>query len=239
MTISGTQNGQALAESLVVLGVLASVWLGVAWLGRVQDAALQLSHISGQAVFAWAHQGVDGDDLAIQAADDHRALGQRGQTRQGQDLLPDGVGLRFDTLPSHSGRWPGDTVDGAAQARRELQLGDETFGRIQAGARTAGQAQTSGRLWDFDRLSLPLQRHAVILRGAGAASGDAAVQAVLGDSQRLWGRYASVSQAAGQAVDQRMQGVDAAWGRARPQWDWLDAWTGRVPAQHLRAGETP
>ncbi|WP_323017559.1 hypothetical protein [Castellaniella sp.] len=239
MTSMEAQRGQALAESLVVLGALASLWLGVAWLGRVQDAALQLSHASRQAAFAWAHQGITDTDLAAQAVDDSQASGQHGQTRQGSALLPDRVGLRLDASRVRSGRWPGDPVAGAALARQELQLGDETFWRIQASARTAGQGQTSGRLWDFDRLAVSLQRHTAILRGAGAASGDLAAQTVLGGSGQLWGRYVSVSQAAGQAVDRRLQGVDAAWGRTRPQWDWLGAWSASVPARHIRQWGAP
>ncbi|MGB6241133.1 MAG: hypothetical protein WBF69_01495 [Castellaniella sp.] len=233
------QTGQALAEALVVLGALASLWLGVAWLGRVQDAALQLSHVSRQAAFAWAHQGVPDADVTVQALDDGLAAGQRGQDRQGRDLLPHGIALRQEPLPARPGRGPGDPVAGATQARQELRLGDETVRRFQAGARTAGREQVSGSLRDFDQLSLSLQRHTAILRGAGAADGDDAVQAVLGGSEQVWGRYARDSQAAGRVADQRLQGVDAAWGRDRPRWDWLAAWTGRIPARHLQAEGAP
>src|SRR5690606_21491129 len=45
-------KGQAMAEALVVLLALLSVWAGLAWLARYQDMALQTSHASRFAVFS-------------------------------------------------------------------------------------------------------------------------------------------------------------------------------------------
>lgn len=239
MTVNFCQRGQALVEALAALGVLASLCLGIAWLGRTQDAALQLSHASRQAAFAWAHQGDQEAGLSAQAVADGLAPGQRGRTRSGAELLPDGVDVRFDALAAWSGRRPGGSIPGAADVRRELRLGDETLWRIQARARTAGQDQVSGGLRDFDDQALFLQRHVAIMRGSGAAAGDAAVQDTLGDSERVWGRAARASRAAGGDVAARVHGVDAAWVRERPHWDWIGPWTARVPERHLQRWSAP
>ena len=233
------QSGQALAEALVALGALASLCLAIAWLGRTQDAALQLSHASRQAAFAWAHQDLPDADLAAQAAADGLAPGQRGRTRSGADLLSGSIRVRLDALPVLQGRRPGDPVPGAADIRGELRLGDETLWRAGVGARTAGRDRISGGLRDFDDQALFLLRQTVIMRGTGAAADDAAVQGTLGGSGRVWARAGRVSQAVGAGVDRRMQGVDAAWGRERPDWDWLGPWTSQVPARHLQPRSAP
>ncbi|MGB6008081.1 hypothetical protein [Castellaniella sp.] len=239
MTVMIDQGGQALAEALVVLAALAGLCLGIAWLGRTQDAALQLSHASRQAAFAWALQDLPAVDLSSQAKADSLAPGQRGRTRSGAALLPDGMHVRLDALPGWQGRRPGDPVPGAADIRRELELGDETLWRLRAHARTAGQDRTLGDLRDFDDQALFLQRHTAIMRGAGAAADDAAVQGALGGSGQVWGQAWQAAQAAGSDVDRRLQGVDAAWGRERPRWDWLGPWTGRVPERHLQRRSAP
>lgn len=39
-----SQRGQALVEGLVILLVLLVLWVGIAWLGRLQDMGLQAVH---------------------------------------------------------------------------------------------------------------------------------------------------------------------------------------------------
>src|SRR5690606_15066026 len=48
------QGGQALAEGMVVLLVLLSLWVAVARLGRLQEMALTFQHASSHAAFAAA-----------------------------------------------------------------------------------------------------------------------------------------------------------------------------------------
>jgi hypothetical protein len=227
----GRQNGQALAESLVVMGVLASLWLGLAWLGRLQDAALHLAHASRHAAFAWAHQGLG--EIGAAALTD-AGVGPGWQTRRGGALLPEGVSLDLEILPQPLSGLPGDSVPGGGAMRRELRLGDEQIRIVHATARTAGAPGTQGLLWDFDRLAVSLRRHTAILSGPGAAAGDAEVQRILGDSARAWGHAAQPSQSLGRSLATRLGPADAAWGRPQPAWDWLSAWTARVPQRHLR-----
>lgn len=239
MPLHAPQGGQALVETLVVLTVLGSLWLGIAWLGRLQDIGLQLAHASRRAAFAHAHQGL------APAALDHAgdgyldAPGHRWRTRQGRDLLAGAPRLDIESLGAMTGLQAGDPVAGAADLRRELRLGDPTVWRAVARVQTAGGAGTAGALHDFDRLGLSLQRHTAILSGDGAAGNDAEAQSIMAGSPRAWGVAASASRAAGQGVLSRVKGMDAAWGRALPAWDWTDSWTGSVPRPHLQPWRQP
>ncbi|MFV0283939.1 MAG: hypothetical protein ACK5JE_09140 [Castellaniella sp.] len=233
------QAGQALVESLVVLAVLGSLWLGISWLGRLQDVGLQLSHASRRAAFAYAHQRLTPEGL-MPAGDGYLDTpGHRWRTRRGQDLLAGAVRLALESQGAMAGRQPGDPIVGAAALRQELRLGDPRVWRASARVRTSGRASTAGTLRDFDRLGLTLRRHTAILSGGGAAAGDAEAQSILADSRRAWAGAASVSRAAGQAVLNRARGVDAAWGRALPDWDWISPWTGSVPRPHVQAWSQP
>lgn len=233
------QRGQAVAEALAVLLALGSLWVGVLWLGRVQDAALQLSHDSRRAAFAHAHQEMSPAGLAAAwAARPSDGATQR-LDRRGAPLLAAAPPPRVEPLPGAIVRGPGDPYPGASVLRQDLALGDAALWRAEAGAQTRGVAQPTGALWDVDLRALSPRRQTVILRGAGAATGDASVQAVLGASGQAWARQARSSRAAGRQAAQRLQGVDEAWGRALPDWDWLSPWTAAVPAPHLHPGGQP
>lgn len=235
----GRQGGQALAETLVALAVLGSLWAAIAWLGRLQDAGLQLAHASRRAAFAHAHQGLAPEALDAGADGYLDAPGHRWRTRRGLDLLAAEARLALEPLDALAGRQAGDPVAGAADLRRELRLGDPTVWRAAARAETAGGEATTGALSDFDRLGLRLSRHTAILRGDGAAAGDADTQSILAGSPGAWADAAAASRSAGQSVLGRLRGVDAAWGRASPDWDWIDRWTGSVPRPHLQPWRQP
>ncbi len=234
MLIPVRQGGQALVETLVVLTVLGSLWLSIAWLGRLQDVGLQLAHASRRAAFAHAHQGLAPEALEPGGDGYLGAPGHRWRNRRGLDFLAGEARLVVESLGPMIGRQAGDPLAGAADLRRELRLGDPTVWRAGAWTWTAGEAETTGSLLDFDRLGLGLRRHTAILSGDGAAAGDAETQSILAGSPRAWSAAASASRAAGRAALGRLRGVDAAWGRALPDWDWMGPWTGSVPRPHLR-----
>lgn len=233
------QTGQALAEALVVTSALASLWLAVAWLGRLQDVDLQLQHASRQAAFAFAHQEIPADVLAADAALELAAPGQRWQTRQGGVFLADAARVALAATSLEPLRQPGDAVSGADALHTELRLGDAAVWRASASVRTSGQGRHSIQLRDFDQQALSWQRQTAIMRGSGAAVGDLAVQSVLGGSLHAWGRWAQMSIGLGQQIDTRLQGVDAAWDRERPDWDWLQPWVGDIPSHHLSTRTAP
>lgn len=239
MAIERKQTGQALAEALTVLGVLGSLWGGIAWLGRLQDVGMQLAHASRRAAFAHAHQGMAPEALGSGGDGHLDAPGHRWKSRRGADFLADGTHLTLESTEFPVGPQPGDPVAGAAALRREWRLGDPAVWRAVAQAATATGSAATGAVHGFDRLGLSLRRHTAILSGDGAAAGDADAQFILADSPRGWGNAAAASRAAGQAVASRLRGIDAAWGRALPDWDWIGPWTGSVPRPHLQAWRKP
>lgn len=231
------QRGQALAEALVVLGVLAVTWLAVAWLGRLRDLDLQALHASRHHAFMHAHQGM----THLPPAADSPFLSGAGQhwgSRHAPSLLA-GAHVRLYQEGRVSGRRPGDTFVSGSAVRRELKLGDEAVWVSEVDLSTAGLLQVTGDLRDFDGRSMRLRRHTAILRGDGAASGDTEVQSTLAAASVLWHGTAHRSVQLAGLVDIRMRALDAPWGRADLQTDWLTPWTGRLPARHLRPGGQP
>ena len=229
-----TQSGQAVVECLVVLGVLASLWIGAVWLGRLQDAALQASHASRHRAFALAHQGADG---AMYQTAGVMVPGQGGSNRRGETFLDAGA-ARVSWSPT--GRLPlvqpGDPIPAAAAVRTDLELGDPRVWVAGVHFETRGEAEPGLSLAVFDRLRLGLDRHTAIMHGSGAADGDPATQERIAQAHSVWGRYADASLAHGRRVADRMRPVDAAWGRAMPSFEWLLPWVGQVPALHLDRG---
>lgn len=229
------QSGQAVVEGLVVLGVLSSLWLGVAWLGQLQDAALQMGHASRHQAFALSHQGREPDELAI-----GHLPGQSWQTRRGEALLDVEVIQSSFVLDKRSPDLePGGDTPAAAAVRQDLRLGDSGIWVVNVYGQTTGEAEPGMGLQHFDRLRLGINRHMAIMRGTGAAVSDSATQTRLAQANSVWAVQAGRSMALGEQVSERMQAVDAAWGRADFRPDWLAPWTGWIPARHLSSGSTP
>ncbi|MGA0584480.1 MAG: TadE family protein, partial [Castellaniella sp.] len=154
MSIHPEQGGQALVETLVVLVALGSLWLGIAWLGRLQDVGLQLAHASRRAAFAHAHQGLAPEVLEPGGDGYLDAPGHRWRTRRDQGFLAEPARLDVEPLGAMTGRQAGEPEAAASDLHRELRLGDPRVWRASARARTAGQASTTGALHDFDHLRL-------------------------------------------------------------------------------------
>lgn len=229
------QSGQAVIEGLIVLGVLSGFWLSVAWIGRLQDVALQVGHASRHQAFAFAHQGQMRDTLAVEDLP-----GQSWQTRRGEPLLDAGAGRLSFVLDDRSpGAQPGEAGGAVTAARQDLQLGDNGIWVVDVHRETVGESRADTSLRNFDRLRLGIDRHTAIMRGTGAAASDGAVQARLAEADSIWADQARRSMDLGEQVFGRMQAVDAAWGRPDLRTDWLAPWAGWVPGHHLRTGGVP
>lgn len=236
------QRGQALVEGLVVLLVLLSIWVGIAWLGRFQDMALQATHASRYAAFALSR-----DPDAPVEADMRRyyfsGSAHQWSDRRGERLLSPGleeVTLRADrqTVLADQAQ-AGGPVNNAGILREQWHIEDTGIlasniavsPLARSGPATATDSFTG--LNYFDRQQLVMRRHTAILTGSGHASSDAVSQQVVADSALAWGQSAGSSYARGQSVAAAMSQVDAAWNRAEPIFDWLGPWAGRVPDAHL------
>ncbi|NYT85851.1 hypothetical protein [Pollutimonas harenae] len=240
MSAKVTQGGQALAEGLVAMVVLASIWVAVAWLGRLQDMALSAQHASGLAAFAYTRNPAAHIDYGIRA---HYFQGPAHQwkDRSGHSLLASSLHqVQFDfkraSVLSQAGQ-PGGIDAMAVSLRDDWGIQDE--GIVNAavhflpGSGTVDVAGNSvlglGAFNDYPQL----RRHTAILEGAGHASNDTRVQQVVAQSTQAWSDSARASVDMGKKVDAAMAAVDAPWHRARPVLDWLSPWAGHVPAARL------
>lgn len=243
------QLGQAAAEALLVLLLLASLWVGIAWLLRWQDIAMQAQHASRYAAFAASR------DAAAQPLEDIRHGYFSGpahlwRDRRGADLLSAArseVSLQFDLE---------QVLDAAAQPggahadARDLRQGwlIEDAGIVTARVEVAAvapappasgmarfDASSASGLAQFDAWRPTIRRHAAILAGAGHASSDARVQQRVAGSGLGWAFAADRSYALGRRVQSWAGGLDRPWGRTEPLFDWLGPWAGRVPDRYLRS----
>jgi len=242
-------GGQALAEALLAMLALLSLWVGAAWLARYQDIALQASHASRFAAFAVTRHA-DARPLD----DIHRHFfsgpGHRWADRRGRQILQPGrpeVRLHVDRH-AHLGpqAQPGALNSQALALRPQWQI--EDAGIVTAAVAVSARGGTDAShaasfmsgLRDFDLAYPRLSRHTAILAGAGHAGGDVQAQQRVASAPQAWREAAQASQSAGRQAAPVMGRVDHGWGRPPPDFDWLAPWTGAVPPQHLSSyGDMP
>lgn len=236
------QGGQALVEGAVVLLVLLSLWVAVAWLARLQEIAMAAQNAASRAAFAASRFDTRG--LADSGASPffsgpaHQWV-DRGGNRliSGSDQLRAGI-LRGPELIS-AGQ-PGGDRPVATALRKDWRLDD--LGVLDAWVVAAPglplvprPARSVTGLVQFDETYPVLHRHTAILIDAGHASSDIDVQHTLQRSSQAWRNSADVSTSLGLQIGSVLEPVDSVWGRPALQLDWLSSWAGRVPAQHLSA----
>jgi hypothetical protein len=238
------QRGQGLLEGLVVLLVLLSAWVAIAWIARWQDMALQATHASRFAAFSSTRHP---DSMPIEPIRKHFFSGSAHQwtDRAGRELLSPERGEvslivnRYRELSSSA--QPGGSERDAVQLRKEWAI--EDAGIVSAVVRVAPQTllgTAPGKtdslkigLDQFDEHYPVLSRHTAILSGAGHASDDLDTQSRIASSVFAWSDSASRSYTLGRRVSSVMSKVDNGWGRPSPQFDWLSPWNGAVPDRHL------
>lgn len=239
------QAGQALAEGLVALLFLLSLWVAVAWLGRLQEMALTVQHASSHAAFAAARF----DTRSI--PDYTRGQFFSGPAHQWSDRggnsilgsVADQVEVRLArSAMMPTGAQPGGEGADASSLREDLRLNDLGILKAQVIAAPravrevhAGATEQSSVLGlsQFDTAYPVLRRHTSLLTDAGHASSDSSVQLTLQGSETAWSHSANVSYALGKKIHSVMRPVDSGWARPAPVFDWLGPWAGRVPERRL------
>lgn len=245
------QAGQALVEGMVAMLILLSLWVGVAWLSRFQDIALQTSHASRFAAFSLAR---DPGYVSIGAIRQSYFSGPSHQwkDRRGNEVLSAGRNEVLLEITRHA-RLPSGAQPGAAHAeavtlRQEWLLEDTGIasaaikvdvqraalqGQHAADQPNAGDSFGLG-LRQFDTYSIPLVRQTAILLGAGHASSDRETQVRVAQSGLGWSSAANASYGLSRKISSVMNAVDGAWRRPEPVFDWLGPWHGVIPEHHLR-----
>jgi hypothetical protein len=79
-----------------------------------------------------------------------------------------------------------------------------------------------------------MRRHTSILADAGHAASDRQAQHRIAASPQAWRRVAAHGLAAGRQAASRFKGVDRAWSRPAPDFDWLTPWADLVPPGRVR-----
>lgn len=240
------QRGQAAIEALVVLLVLLSLWVGIAWLLRFQDIALQTQHASRYAVFSLSRH------FELRPVDDIRRRYFSGPAHQWADrsglklLDPAQLSLQVTRHQKLSAlAQAGGALPDAVLLRQGWKIEDAGIVRAQV---LAAPHRPERRLLpkadglrvgmdQFDTWYPALSRHTAILVDAGHASGDQDAQHRVAQSGLGWGDSAADSYRLGRQVSAAVQAQDRAWNRAEPELDWLSSWAGFVPARHLNASQ--
>lgn len=239
---SAFQKGQALLEGMIALLVLLSLWVGVTWLGRLQDMGLQATHASRYAAFALGRDPLADIEAELRqhyfSGSAHQWADRRGKRLLGEEL--DEVSLSASRDSALAAKAQAGGVVAHAQALRQgWRLEDSGILASQVSVAPVFKPRSSptdsfaGGLANFDTQQLILRRHTAILTGAGHASDDLAVQKRVAASFVAWGNNANASYTHGAEVAGAMALVDAAWNRTEPVFDWLEPWAGQVPELHI------
>ncbi|MFA5488301.1 MAG: hypothetical protein WC284_03695 [Candidimonas sp.] len=239
------QQGQAMAEGIVVLVALLSMWVAVSWVGRLQDMALQADHAGRHGAFSLTRQSVDGlrpsDVLSPYLhVERHRWHDTAGRVLQAHDRF--GASWTVDRerqvgTPGQIGR---DQVH-AARLRRDWHAHDDGIYRSRVGVSPwVDQPPASGVVWwRFSQAYPTVARSTSIVAGVGHASGDRHAQAVMGGSGLAWVDHARVSRHLSESVTEVMHAVDQPWRRPVPASDWLASWVDLVPDRHVAPALPP
>lgn len=240
--LSGLVAGQALVELLVAMLALLLLWAATAWLGRLQDIALQAGHAARHLAFSAVRQK-EGDWGGLVRAAYFDGLQHRWMDRRGQSLLkPEEQGVaaqvsRLDGLLAAA--QPGGASSQAGQLRNDWQVSDN--GVVHASVRIAFQnalKPVAGPAWGdglraMDSILPSIHRHAYILEGAGHADDDISTRQRLEQANMPWARAATASYGLSGRVSGFMEAVDRPWGRANPGSDWLTRWQEWLPQNHI------
>lgn len=237
------QGGQAMAEAVISLLVLAVLWAAVVWLGNLQDLALHASSASRYSAFVASRH----DELLPSSEIDLRFFDQvRNQwvDRSGTPLLESSYqGAHMNWQRAHalpSSDQIGGSMSHAVQLRDEWGLSDPgiTTARIVLRPTTSPDASSSRTgllgLRQLDSFYPDISRHTSIATGAGHASDDASTAQRTAASEYGWGAAAGPSYRLGTEIQRAAAGVDSGWNRPSPVFDWLGPWSDRLPAWHER-----
>ena len=241
MSQNSAQKGQALAEGVLAMLVLASIWVAMAWLGHLQDMALSAQHASRHAAFV--HTRTPGSVSRDTVLPFFQTAAHQWNERNGDPMLalPSWqVQLHLDrrTMLDPLAQVGGNDAMAASlrdnwgiQDQGIVDVSVQALPGVHSENATEETASVLG-LGIFKHYPL-LRRHTAILEGAGHASNDAQVQDIVVRSGLAWSDSASTSIALGKRINAVMENVDAPWRRAHAVFDWLGPWAGHVPAGHL------
>lgn len=217
------ESGQALAEGLAMMPLLALLWVGVTWTGQGLRAGSVAQDESRHLAF-----------LAAARQDTQRPAGLSvsASSWQGAAVAAQAVTSRAAALGEAAqagGRHPH-----ARRLREAWRAADAGLLRSAASAQFRPLLGARGEF--FPAAATTLRRETWLLTGGGHSGSDALAQARIADSELGWGVAANLTAQHGRRVADVMRRVDRPWRRTQPDFDWLQPWRGAVPETVLRRG---
>lgn len=238
------QSGQALVEALISMLILIVLWVGVGWLGRIQDLALHASHAARYSAFTATRHNTDTPEVPVFSGFFHHS-GNRWMDLRGQALqasIYPSVELVFNRhAPLSTDLQIGGSNPGTAQLRADWETADKgvltaEVHLIPTVLLSTGQSDTSLlRLGQFEVAYPHVRRHTAIMTGAGHSSSDLAAADRIANSALAWSEPVNQSYRLGRRVASVASQIDQAWNRPAPVFDWLHPWSEYVPQHHLRS----
>jgi hypothetical protein len=217
------QEGQALAEGLAMLPLLALLWVGVTWTGQgLRAGSVAQGEARHLAFLAAARQ--DTQRPAAVAVD--------ASSWQGAAVVAQAVTWRAAALGNDA--QAGGHHPHARRLRDEWKAADA--GLLRSAATAQFQPLLGARGAFFPKAVTTLRRETWLLTGAAHSGSDALAQARVADSELGWGFAANLTAQQGRRVADVMRRVDRPWRRPPPDFDWLQPWRGAVPQAVLRRG---
>lgn len=217
------QDGQALAEGLAMLPLLALLWVGVTWTGQGLRAGSVAQDASRHLAF-----------LAAARQDSQRpaAVAVDASSWQGAALVTQTATSRVAPLGNDA--QAGGEHPHARRLREEWKAADAGLLRSVATAQFRPLLGARGEF--LPQAATTLRRETWLLTGGAHSGSDALAQARIADSGLGWGFAANLTAQQGRRVADVMRRVDRPWGRPQPDFDWLQPWRGAVPQAVLRRG---
>lgn len=236
------QSGQAALEALVSMLALAVLWVGVAWLGRIQDVALQASHGARYAAFMATRHDTDTPEVGVRLTS-FEGVGNQWSDRRGEALqssVYQDISVNFARgSPMAVQDQIGGDGRNLTQLRQDWDSADKGVisAQVSLVPRNVSEHDDDSSLLNlhqFDHSYPRISRHTSIMTGSAHSGNDASAADRIADSDLAWSRPARNSYRLGRRVDTVASSVDGGWGRPRPVFDWLQPWAERVPEHHLR-----
>ncbi|WP_233235184.1 hypothetical protein [Bordetella sp. LUAb4] len=212
-------------EANLVIALLLALSGGVAMLGEWHGHGLRVTHASRLQVFDAAHGG-DGyaSSIASEPVGAYPSAAAGLSIEQGV-LKQTGFSKKTGFSKQVGFSMPGGAA--TADLRRDWNMANDGLLAAHADADAVRQGAGTG--------AGLLRRHTALISGAGHAAGDSQTQQRIADNRAGWRGAADRTRRAGQRAALALRRIDAGWGRATPEFDWLSRWADLVPNERLVA----
>lgn len=219
-------RGQALAEGVVVLALLATLYWAIPVLGRYQDMVLSSTQASRHAAFlASRDDTAEGQSNAVipgfsLAWRDHR----------GEALVTQAPALEWHRLAPSASLQPAGLRSEVEGLYSDWHLTDRGVLVTNVSVRARDLVSDPGRTAGL----LRFQGHTALLTQAGHAVDDADVSRRIAAGRSGWGQAYGLSVTTGRSLAGRLRETERGWGRPAPDFDWLTSWDAKLPQDRLR-----